>query len=198
MKAKGLSTRAERFASPRSCATKWNPKRSANASISGTGIISRPVPRSTTTCVLSIITRSTTPPHVAQRVAEKHLAVESLEPGVDLEEQQARVGQHRRSGLRLVVLAAHFDRVRRRIVLHLYPRFELIVARRYDRSLSDTLPAAECGQCRLRQRFAAGSKFFMDSYQIPLAGDPKLEDLVPIAFGVLSPVGYPDLGRVGT
>src|ERR1017187_3025562 len=42
--------------------TKRNPKRSANASISGTGIISRPVPRSTTTCVLSIITRSTAPP----------------------------------------------------------------------------------------------------------------------------------------
>ena len=39
-----------------------NPKRSPNTSISGTGIISFPVPRSTTTCVLSIITRSGAPP----------------------------------------------------------------------------------------------------------------------------------------
>src|SRR5580704_11007829 len=40
--------------------------------------------------------------HVAQRIGEKHLAVESLESGVDLEEQQAGVTQHRRSRLCLV------------------------------------------------------------------------------------------------
>jgi hypothetical protein len=77
-------------------------------------------------------------------------------------------------------------------------RFELIVARRYDRSLSDTLPATECGQCRIGQRCAAGSKFFMDSYQIPFAGDPKFEDLLPVGFGFLRPLDYRDLGRVGT
>src|ERR1017187_2550851 len=54
MKENGRSTRAERLALPIWCATKRNPKRSAKASISGTGIISRPVPRSTTTCVLSV------------------------------------------------------------------------------------------------------------------------------------------------
>ena len=37
-------------------------KRSEKASISGTGSISLPVPRSTTTCVLSIITRCVAPP----------------------------------------------------------------------------------------------------------------------------------------
>ena len=58
--------------------------------------------------------------HVAQRVGEKHLAVESLERGIDLEEQQARITQHRRSGLRLVLPAAHFDGVRRGVVLHLH------------------------------------------------------------------------------
>jgi hypothetical protein len=83
-------------------------------------------------------------------------------------------------------------------MLQLLSRFELIVARRYDRSLSDTLPAAECGQCRIGQRCAAASKFFMDSHQIPLAGDPKLEDLLPIGFGFLRPLDYRDLGRVGT
>jgi len=61
IKENGRSTRAERLALPIACATGRNPKRSANASISGTGIISRPVPRNTTTCVLSIITRCGAP-----------------------------------------------------------------------------------------------------------------------------------------
>ena len=60
---------------------KRKPKRSAKASISGTGTISRPVPRSTTTCVLSIITRVARAARIAQRVGEKHLAVETLEGG---------------------------------------------------------------------------------------------------------------------
>ena len=55
MKWNGRSTRAERLASPISCATNRKPKRSAKAAISGTGTISRPLPRNTTTCVLSII-----------------------------------------------------------------------------------------------------------------------------------------------
>src|ERR1017187_1330506 len=62
MNQKGRSTRAERLALPIACATKRNPKRSPYAAISGTGTISRPVPRSTTTCVLSIMTRSLAPP----------------------------------------------------------------------------------------------------------------------------------------
>jgi hypothetical protein len=48
-------------------------------------------------------------PHVAQRVAEKHLSVESLEPGGDLEEQQARVGQN------LSVSPEYFRYLRQRI-----------------------------------------------------------------------------------
>jgi hypothetical protein len=62
MKENGRSTRPERFASPRSWATNRKPKRSAKAAISATGTISRPVPRSTTTCVLSIMTRPAAPP----------------------------------------------------------------------------------------------------------------------------------------
>jgi hypothetical protein len=52
---KGRSTRAERLASPFSCARKTKPKRSANAAISGAGTIRAPVPEATTTCVLSIM-----------------------------------------------------------------------------------------------------------------------------------------------
>src|SRR5438132_11593347 len=112
MKENGRSTRAERLASPRSCATKRKPKRSAKASISGTGIISRPVPRSTTTCVLSIITRSGAA-RVAQRVAKKHLAVESLKGGMDLKKQHARIAQKRGCCLRLLLFGAHLHIVRR-------------------------------------------------------------------------------------
>jgi hypothetical protein len=83
-------------------------------------------------------------------------------------------------------------------MLHLHAGIEVILAHRHDRSLSDTLPAAECGQCRIGQRCATGPKFFMDSHQIPFAGDPKLEDLLPIGFGFLRPLDYRDLGRVGT
>ena len=61
MKSKGRSTRAERLASPFSWATNVKPNRSPNAAISGTGTISLPVPRSTTTCVLSIMQRRAEP-----------------------------------------------------------------------------------------------------------------------------------------
>src|SRR5450759_3959783 len=110
---KGRSTRAERLASPRSCAMKRNPKRSPNASSSGTGIISRPGPEGTPAqhhhmrVVDHHALRSAA--HVAQRIGEKHLAIEPLERGMDLEKQHARIAQHRRGGLCLVLPATHFD-----------------------------------------------------------------------------------------
>src|ERR1700733_14425032 len=53
---------SDRLASPIACATNSKPNRSPKAAISGTGTISRPLPRSTTTCVLSIMTRVGVPP----------------------------------------------------------------------------------------------------------------------------------------
>src|SRR5450755_3542738 len=97
MKENGRSTRAERLASPIWCATKRNPKRSANASISGTGIISRPGPEGAPAQhhhvrvidhhALDHATR------MPQRIGEKDLAVESIESRVNLEEQHPRVTQ---------------------------------------------------------------------------------------------------------
>jgi len=49
MNQNGPSTRAERLASPFSCAMNSKLSRLANACISGTGTISLPVPRSTMT-----------------------------------------------------------------------------------------------------------------------------------------------------
>ena len=51
MNENGRSTRPLRLGSPIAWAAKRNPKRSAKASISGTAIISRPVPRNTTVSV---------------------------------------------------------------------------------------------------------------------------------------------------
>jgi hypothetical protein len=134
--------------------------------------------------------------HVTQGVGEKHLAIETLERGIDLEKQHARIAQHRRGGLRLVLPAAHLDFVRRRVVLHLHARLEVILARRHDRCLPDALPAAECGQRRIRQRRAARRQFLMDSHEIPLAGNQKLEDLLPVGFGFLRPLDFRHEGGV--
>ena len=71
--------------------------------------------------------------YVTQCVGEEHLAIEPLKRGVDLEEQQVRVAQYRRSGLRFVLPAAHLDCVWRGIVLQLDARLEMILARGHDR-----------------------------------------------------------------
>src|SRR5450759_656645 len=92
---KGRSTRAERLASPRSCAMKRNPKRSANASISGTGIISRPGPEGAPAQHhhVRVIDHHALDhaARISQRVGEKYLTVESVKRRIDLEEQHPRV-----------------------------------------------------------------------------------------------------------
>src|SRR6266571_980084 len=55
---------------------------------------------------------------VAQRLDEKHLAVETPEVWITLEEQHPRITQYRRGGLHLAFLAREFELVRRRVMLH--------------------------------------------------------------------------------
>jgi len=81
-------------------------------------------------------------------------------------------------------------------VLHLHAGFEVILAYGHDRRLSDAVPAAECGQRRIGQLGTAGCQVLMDSHQVPLAGDPKIEDLLPIGFGFLRPLDFRNLRRV--
>jgi hypothetical protein len=150
--------------------------------------------------VLSIITRSGAPPrprgHPSQRIGEKHLAIEALERGVDLEEQHPRIAQHPGGRLRLVLPAADLYLVRRGVVLHLHARFEMILARGHDGQLSDALPAAKGGQRRIRQHSAARRQFLMDPHEIPLAGVQKLEDLFAVGFRFLRPSDFRHLGGV--
>src|ERR1019366_2107553 len=198
---KGRSTRAERLASPRSCATKRNPKRSANASISGTGIISRPGPEGAPAQHHHVrVIDHHALDHTArmpQRVGEKYLAVESVKRRMDLEKQHPRVAQDTGSRLRLVLPAAHFDGVRRRIVLHLHAWFEVILARRFDRRLPDALPPAETRQRLIRQHRATRHQILMDSHEIPLARHQKLQDLFAVRFLFLRPLDLRHVGGVG-
>jgi len=72
-------------------------------------------------------------------------------------------------------------------VLHLHARFEMILACRRRWLVSNTFPAAKRGQRRIGQRCAAGRQLLMDPHEIPLAGNQKLEDLLPVGFGFLRP-----------
>ena len=81
MKRKGRSTRAERLASPFSCARKTKPKRSAKAAISGAGTISRPVPEATTRWVLSIMQTAAAPWRYVRASVKKTLQWNRLKTG---------------------------------------------------------------------------------------------------------------------
>src|SRR6202162_3751101 len=80
---------------------------------------------------------------ITQRIGEKHLAVETPEVGVALEEQHSRIAQHRRRGLHFAFPAAQFHLVRRRVVLNLLAWRERIMARRRRRRVADSVPPAE-------------------------------------------------------
>ena len=93
------------------------------------------------------------PAKVAHRIGQKHLAVETLKRRVALKQQHPRVTQHALRGLHLALLAGQLDLVRRRVVLHLLARLEVVLARRrgalWARRLPDALLAAEGGQRRV-------------------------------------------------
>ena len=82
-------------------------------------------------------------------------------------------------------------------MLHLLAGREVVLAGRHGGRLPDAMPATEGGQGLIRERGSAGHELLMDSHQIPLAGDPKIEDLLPIGFGFLRPLDFRDLGGVG-
>src|SRR5512145_24353 len=89
---------------------------------------------------------------VAQRIREKHFAVETLKRRVALEEQHPRVAKHRRGRLHLALLARQFQLVWRGVVLHLFTGLEVITAYRRRWRLPDAMPAAEGSQRLVRQR----------------------------------------------
>src|SRR5580698_11673300 len=97
--------------------------------ISGTGTMSRPLPRSTTTCVLSIITRVVAPPMKRSASVRNTLQSKRRKFGT-LEEQYPRIAKHCRCGLHFPFPAAQFELVGGRVVLNLFTRRERILARR--------------------------------------------------------------------
>ena len=87
---------------------------------------------------------------VTQGFGEKDLAIETLECRITLEEQHARIAQHRRGGLYFPLLATEFDVVRGGVVLHLLTWRKVVLTGRHRRRLSDSMPAAECRQRLIR------------------------------------------------
>src|ERR1035438_9398414 len=135
---------------------------------------------------------------VPQRLSEKHLAVETPEGGVALEEQHARVAQHRRRGVHLAFPAVQFELMRRRVVLHLLARRKIILARRCRRRVSDSMPPAERGQRGVRHLRARPHQILMDSHEIPLTLVEKLQDLLPVGLRLLGAMQFRQGRRVGS
>ena len=129
---------------------------------------------------------------VAPGVGQKHLAVKPLKRRVELKEQHPRVAQHRRGSLNPRFLAGQFDLVWRGVVLHFLAGGEVITAGRHDWRLSDSMPAAECGQRLIGNRRSPGRQLFMDPDQVSLATLQQFEDLLPVGRGLLGPLdqGY--------
>jgi hypothetical protein len=75
-------------------------------------------------------------------------------------------------------------------MLHLFARLEVVLTRRCWWRLPNSMPPAERRQRGVRQLRAAGHQFFMDSHEIPLAPAEKLQDLLPVGFGLLGPVQF--------
>jgi hypothetical protein len=73
-------------------------------------------------------------------------------------------------------------------MLHLLAGRKIILARRGWRCVSNSVPPAERRQCLIRHLRACGHQILMDSHEIPLALVEKLQDLLPVGFGLLGPV----------
>ena len=54
-------------------------------------------------------------------------------------------------------------------MLHLNARLEMVAAGGHDGLLADALPSAERSECLIRQRYAIGNEFLMDSHEIAFA-----------------------------
>ena len=75
-------------------------------------------------------------------------------------------------------------------MLHLLAGRKLILARRGWRRVADPVPPAERRQCLIRHLRACGHQILMDSHEIPLALLEKLQDLLPVGFGLLDSVQF--------
>jgi hypothetical protein len=78
---------------------------------------------------------------VAKGLGEEDLALEATEPGVELEEEQAGVGEHEAGRLHAPHPAAEVQVVRRGVVLHFLAWREVIPPGRLFGDLADSMAA---------------------------------------------------------
>ncbi len=123
---------------------------------------------------------------IADALVEELFALESSEPWIELEEQPTRVGQHERRGLRAAHRAADVHVVRRRVVLHLLARIEVIASGRLLGLVADAVLAAERRERRVAQREPVTlDELLVDAYEIAAALGVEREDGVAVRLSFL-------------
>ena len=151
------------------------------------------MPRSTTTCVLSISHAGCGAAEVTQRLGEKYLAVETLKgrgsTGRTASASSTAPPMRSAPCASCRPVRPHAERCRAEVSS---PGCKIVAARRHWRRLADAVPPAERRQCLIRQLRPAGHQFLMDSHEIPLAVAEKLQDALPVRFGLLGPAQFRD------
>ena len=127
------------------------------------------------------------PGHVLERVGQEDLAGKAIEGRRRLEEEQARVAQHQRGGLDSLLDAADRGTVGRRVVLHLLPRREVVVANRRRRGVPNPVATAKRRQRGVRDRQALLAQLLVDAHQIAAAAIDPRENLLTVRLGLLRP-----------
>ena len=75
--------------------------------------------------------------------------------------------------------------VRRRVVLHLLARLEVILPRRFLFDLTDAVTPAEGSQRLVGQFRSLGNQFLMDPDQVAAAGGIEFQKPLPVWLGTL-------------
>lgn len=122
---------------------------------------------------------------VAMRIRQKHFAVEALKRRIELEKEHVRVAQNRRGRLHIAAFAAEYGVVRRRVMLHLLARLEVILARRLLFDLTDAVTTAERRQRLIGQFCSFGNQLLMDPDQVAAARGMELQKPLPVRLGAL-------------
>ncbi|WP_437763367.1 hypothetical protein WMF27_41350 [Sorangium sp. So ce281] len=116
-----------------------------------------------------------------------------MESERSLKEEHARVAQRHRGCLGAPLLAPDDRLVRRRVVLRLLARPEVVLPDRRGRLMPDAVSPAVRRQRRIRELRAGGDELLVHADEVVLAPRRELQDLLAVHLGLL---GARELGHV--
>jgi hypothetical protein len=134
---------------------------------------------------------------VQGRLRQEHLALEAGEARIELEEEHPRVAERRRGRLGASRPAPDHHVVRRRVVLHLLARLEVVPSDRLGRRVTDSVPPAVRRQGLIREPRARAHELLVHAHEVVLAPGHELQDLLPVRLGLLGPRHLRHLRRAG-